>query len=71
MPTLFVNEHVVTALVNSFRKDITAIKNPNKSNIFLTTMFANILVRAFQDATHWPEVFVKVSLQFGFCNHFS
>lgn len=68
VPSLFANEHVVTALVNSLRKETTTagIKNPNKNNIFLTTMFVNILLRAFSGVTNWPELFVKVNFEFSY-----
>lgn len=61
MPSLFVNEHVVLALVNSLRKDVTgSLKATNKSNIFLNIMFVNLLVRAFSEQPNWPDIFVKV-----------
>lgn len=60
MPSLFANEHVVLALVNSLRKDVSGLKTTNKSNIFLNIMFVNVLVKAFADLTNWPDIFVKV-----------
>lgn len=61
MPSLFVNDNVVLALVNSLRKD-GALKTANKSNIFLNIMFVNLLVKAFADLTNWPDIFVKVNV---------
>lgn len=61
MPSLFANDNVVLALVNSLRKDVGGIKATNKSNIFLNILFVNLLVRAFADLTNWPDVFVKVN----------
>lgn len=62
-PSLFTNEHIVAALVSVLRKDAASgLKNPNKSNVFLNTLFINILVHAFSDVSHWPEVFLKVSV---------
>lgn len=61
MPSLFTNDHVVLALVNSLRKDIgSGLKTTNKSNIFLNIMFINLLVKAFSDVANWPDIFVKV-----------
>lgn len=61
MPTLFANDNVVLALVNSLRKDVGGLKAANKSNIFLNILFVNLLVRAFADLPNWPDVFVKVN----------
>lgn len=61
LPALFTNDNVVSALVNSLRKDLSAgLKATNKSNIFLNIMFVNVLVRAFADVPNWPEAFIKV-----------
>lgn len=60
-PNLFTNEHVVNAIISSMRRDITAgLKTPTKNNSSNQMLFINILLFAFNEVEHWPEVFVKV-----------
>lgn len=60
-PTVYTNEHILNAMISSLRKDIVATKATNKGNIYNQILFINILLHAFDDVAHWPEMFLKVN----------
>ncbi|GJQ80377.1 hypothetical protein Trydic_g12240 [Trypoxylus dichotomus] len=63
-PNLFINEHVVNAIISSMRRDIAAgQKTPTKNNFSNQMLFINSLVCAFNDVEHWPEIFVKLYVE--------
>lgn len=60
-PNLFTNEHVVNAIISSIRRDIASgLKTPTKNHSSNQMLFINVLLYAFNDVEHWPEIFVKV-----------
>ncbi|XP_066249303.1 integrator complex subunit 1 [Euwallacea similis] len=63
-PDIFVSEHVVNAMVNVLRRDISAgLKGVHKNNIHINPLFLNLICHTFADKDDWPEAFIKMYVE--------
>ncbi|KAK7791007.1 hypothetical protein R5R35_007901 [Gryllus longicercus] len=61
-PSLFTNDCVVQALASLLRRD-SSHSFKSKGNPVVPVLAANLLMRAFQDKKHWPELFLKIYVE--------
>ncbi|XP_050313289.1 integrator complex subunit 1 isoform X2 [Anthonomus grandis grandis] len=63
-PDLFSNEHILNAMVNILRRDISAgSKGGHKNNSQVHQIFLNLICHSFSEKENWPEIFVKLYVE--------
>ncbi|KAK9886100.1 hypothetical protein WA026_014889 [Henosepilachna vigintioctopunctata] len=63
-PIIFTNDNVLAAIISVIRKDVNSgFKATNKSNSYIHILLINLLMHAYSDVGHWPELFVKLFVE--------